>query len=70
MASEQVDTIFGRASQAATSLEKILPDNLKLPSIAIVCGSGLQGLQHAIEPSFRKDVAYADIPYFSRPTGE
>lgn len=59
-----------RAIEATTFLRNALPASLRMPQVAIICGSGLGGLQHAIQPSPRHEFRYADIPHFPRSSGQ
>ena len=63
-------TLFGRASEPAKLLQDQLPDELRTPKVAIVCGSGLGGLQHTINAGARFEKAYADIPNWAKSTGK
>ena len=64
-------TIFSRAGEAADEIQAQLPQRLQSPSVAIICGSGLQGLQSTVDQgSPHVEIPYGDIPYFPRPTGE
>lgn len=62
--------LYRRASEAVTALRKILPDSLQYPKVAVVCGSGLGGLQDAVAPDPRVDVDYGDVPGFAKGQGE
>ncbi|PYH98930.1 inosine guanosine and [Aspergillus ellipticus CBS 707.79] len=55
---------FQQASEATSFLKDCLPDPLKVPRVAIVCGSGLGGLASTIQDLPRVEFDYASIPYF------
>jgi purine-nucleoside phosphorylase len=61
--------LFDRATQTSLHILSQLPDALKQPKIAIVCGSGLGGLANTIDESLRAEIAYKDIPGFPASTG-
>ena len=63
-------TLFVRATETAQSLQNELPEQLRNPKVAIVCGSGLGGLQHTVNPGVKFEKAYADIPNWARSTGQ
>ncbi|PWY63709.1 inosine guanosine and [Aspergillus heteromorphus CBS 117.55] len=59
---------FQRASEAASFLKERLPEILKAPRVAIVCGSGLGGLASTLHELPRVEFDYASIPYFPKLT--
>lgn len=59
-----------QALEAADFIHNSVPACLQHPQIAIVCGSGLAGLQNALAPSPRIAIPYADIPHFPTSMGE
>lgn len=61
--------LFQRATDTATHIRKLLPEALKNPKVAIVCGSGLGGLADTLNPSPRIETPYGDIPGFAVSTG-
>lgn len=63
-------SVLERATEAAKFLSNALPEALQKPQIAIVCGSGLGGLQNTIESRPRCEFQYADIPHFPASSGE
>lgn len=63
-------SLFERANQAASFLKGRLPEVLRAPKVAIVCGSGLGGLADTVHAEPRAEYDYSSIPYFPRPTGE
>ena len=70
MAAPPTRTVFALATEAVEQLRSLLPLPLCGPRVALICGSGLGGLQNAIRASPRMEIPYADIPHFPRPTGE
>jgi purine-nucleoside phosphorylase len=62
-------TLFARATETAKSLQNELPEELRSPKVAIVCGSGLGGLQHTINPGVKFEKLYAEIPNWAKSTG-
>lgn len=71
---DETDDSNARATAAARSIIDSMPESTKqaIPKIAIVCGSGLGGLQHTVDEAENSypEIAYKDIPDFPRPTGE
>lgn len=63
-------SVFDRATEVTIHLRSSLPLELQHPYVAIVCGSGLGGLQHTIEPSPRAEFTYESLPHFPVSTGE
>jgi purine-nucleoside phosphorylase len=63
-------TLYARAGETAQFLQKSLPDELRLPKVAIVCGSGLGGLANTINPGLRAETPYAEIPNWAASTGK
>lgn len=63
-------SLFERAKQAASFLKGRLPEDLRTPKVAIVCGSGLGGLADTVHAELRAEYDYSSIPYFPRPTGK
>ncbi|RAK83185.1 inosine guanosine and [Aspergillus costaricaensis CBS 115574] len=59
---------FQHASEACSFLKERLPDSLKAPRVAIICGSGLGGLASTIDRLPQVDFDYASIPHFPRST--
>jgi len=70
MTSNSPQSVFVRATEVAQHLRSSLPSELHNPYVAVVCGSGLGGLQHTIAPSPRIEFAYESIPHFPLSTGE
>ena len=56
--------------EAATYLQGSLPENLKRPKIAIICGSGLGRLAETVQESTKVEFDYAGIPHFPQSTGK
>jgi purine-nucleoside phosphorylase len=61
---------FDRANEAVSFLTNGLPEGLRKPQVAIVCGSGLGGLAETVQSEPRAEFDYASIPHFPRSTGE
>ncbi|PWY71500.1 inosine guanosine and [Aspergillus sclerotioniger CBS 115572] len=59
---------FQQASETLSFLRDRLPESLKTPEVAIVCGSGLGGLASTIHRLPRVEFDYASIPHFPRST--
>lgn len=58
-----------QARGSYTHLHDVIPEALREPKVAVVCGSGLGGLVEAIHDSPRFEVSYKDIPHFPESTG-
>jgi len=56
--------LYKRASATAELLQKLLPEALQSPKIAIVCGSGLGGLAETIHSSPKLELPYEQVPGF------
>lgn len=63
-------TAFARATTAADFLRSHLADDLQRPYAAIVCGSGLGGLQDALIDESKVTVPYDQIPGMPRLSGK
>src|SRR5215469_7195875 len=63
-------TLFQRANESANSLTRGLPQELRNPKVAIICGSGLGGLADTINPDPRAETPYHELPDFPRSTGK
>lgn len=61
---------YERATETAMYVRSMLPDELKNPKVAIVCGSGLGGLADTIEAEPKIELSYGVIPNFPQSTGE
>ena len=61
--------VYQKATEAANYLHTLLPDTLKVPKVAIICGSGLGGLANTLDSSPQIHINYADIPHFPQSTG-
>ncbi|KAL4989067.1 nucleoside phosphorylase domain-containing protein [Aspergillus falconensis] len=57
-----------KTKEAFDFIQKLLPEPLKAPRVAIVCGSGLGGLASTIDNDLRVEIDYSDIPHFPRLT--
>ena len=62
--------LFLQAQEAIGYMAKSLPDALKKPKFAIICGSGLGGLSNAVNQSPKAEFDYASIPNFPQSTGK
>src|SRR5579871_3216349 len=63
-------TLFQRTNQSANLLVRGLPQPLRKPKVAIICGSGLGGLANTINSDPREEISYHEIPDFPRSTGK
>ena len=61
---------YVRATETADYVRQQLPESLKYPKVAIVCGSGLGGLADTIEAEPKTALDYANIPNFPQSTGQ
>ncbi|KAL4944747.1 hypothetical protein BDV06DRAFT_220038 [Aspergillus oleicola] len=61
-------SVLEKTTEAFNFIEKRLPDSLKAPRVAIVCGSGLGGLSETIDKELRVEIDYSDIPHFPQLT--
>ncbi|KAJ5279903.1 hypothetical protein N7478_005275 [Penicillium angulare] len=61
-------SIWDQTQEAITFLTDSLPESLRKPQVAIVCGSGLSGLADTVQADPRVEYDYASIPHFPRPT--
>ncbi|KAL4958819.1 purine-nucleoside phosphorylase [Aspergillus stella-maris] len=61
-------SVLEKSTEAFNFIVKRLPDALKAPRVAIVCGSGLGGLSETIDKELRVEIDYADIPHFPQLT--
>jgi purine-nucleoside phosphorylase len=59
-----------KTNEAFDFIKKLLPEPLKAPRVAIVCGSGLGGLANTIDNDLRVEIDYSDIPHFPHLTGQ
>ena len=57
--------------ESVTFLQDRLPDQLRRPRVAIICGSGLGLLAETVEHNGKLSMSfdYASVPNFSRSTG-
>lgn len=63
------DFVFQRTSDALHYLDSKIPSELRLPSVGVICGSGLGGLAKTVIPQPRFQVDYIDIPHFPASKG-
>jgi purine-nucleoside phosphorylase len=61
---------YGKIQQSAAYLKASVPNELSLPSVAIICGSGLGGLVGSIHQDVIHEIPFQDIPGFPVPTGK
>lgn len=62
-------SVFDQANEAVSYLRTRLPQGLREPEVAIVCGSGLGGLADSIHSEQRSEYDYKSIPHFPLSTG-
>jgi len=62
--------LYTRAKDTADALRKELPEELRQPKVAIICGSGLGGLQYTINEGVRFEKSYSEIQNWARSTGK
>ena len=62
--------IYERATETANFVRSKLPEELKNPRVAIVCGSGLGGLSDTIDAEPKVQLSYKSIPHFPQSTGK
>lgn len=70
MAETSPPNLYATAQETWTSLSRSIPETLKRPIIAIICGSGLGGLAGSIRSEPRYEIPYEDLPNFPRSTGK
>lgn len=63
------DLIFQRSSDALHYLDSKIPPELRLPSVGVICGSGLGELAKTVIQQPRFEVDYNDIPHFPASKG-
>lgn len=61
---------FQKYQEATDYVLNGLPETLRKPKIAIICGSGLGGLADTIKQDTKVQYDYASIPNFPRSTVE
>ena len=47
-----------------------IPESLRTPRVAIICGSGLGGLAGTVHEEEKFELDYKSIPHFPHSTGE
>ncbi|KAF1812034.1 hypothetical protein P152DRAFT_398075 [Eremomyces bilateralis CBS 781.70] len=62
------ESLFVRATGTAALLRTRLPEALHHPKLAIVCGSGLGGLQYTVNQELKVEIPYQDVPGFPQST--
>lgn len=70
MSSSTEPGILQQAQEVVKFLGDKLPEALREPKFAIICGSGLGGLVDSIDPETKVEIDYKDVPYFPTSTGE
>lgn len=61
--------VYHKASASVKYIHQAISDELRSPSTAIICGSGLNGLSDSVQPHPRFEIPYGDIPHFPQSTG-
>lgn len=61
-------TIMDMYEETAEFLKAQVPESLRTPKIAIICGSGLGGLAGTVHNEGKVELDYASIPHFT-PSG-
>ncbi|KKK25076.1 purine nucleoside phosphorylase I, inosine and guanosine-specific [Aspergillus rambellii] len=64
MDKEKRSLSFEQANEAHDFIKKQLPAPLQAPRVAIICGSGLGGLERTIHNELRVEIDYSSIPHF------
>lgn len=62
-------SISQRCEEALQFLTERISSELDQPAVAIICGSGLGGLENSVLPEPRLEVQYKDIPHFPQSKG-
>lgn len=62
--------IYAKATETAEFLKSRLPENLKNPTLAIICGSGLGGLADTVQKESSYTISYSEVPNFHRTSGK
>ncbi|KAI9841287.1 MAG: hypothetical protein M1838_003650 [Thelocarpon superellum] len=65
MAASAPSDIYQKAVETTGYLRSLLPKALQAPALAVICGSGLGGLEHSINSDLRVEAAYVDVPNFA-----
>lgn len=63
-------SIFQEASTTAKYLQSRLPEELRRPEVAIICGSGLGEISKTVAAEPRFEIDYCDVPHFPDSTGK
>lgn len=69
-ASKVSSEAFQRASESASFIRSQLPAHLHKPRVAIVCGSGLEGIAETVAAQDKFEIDYLNIPNFPKTTGK
>ena len=56
--------------ESAEFLKAQVPESLRTPKIAIICGSGLGGLAGTVQNEGKIELDYASIPHFTPSAGK
>lgn len=62
--------LYRRASESVAALRQGLPESLQYPKVAVVCGSGLGGLQDSVGAEPRVEFGYGEVPGFTKSKGK
>ncbi|RPA87168.1 purine nucleoside phosphorylase I, inosine and guanosine-specific [Ascobolus immersus RN42] len=65
---QTLPSIYTQVVQSSEYLKNLVPEGLKAPRFAIICGSGLGGLRETIHAEPRYEISYKDIPNFAHST--
>ncbi|KAK9472789.1 nucleoside phosphorylase domain-containing protein [Dipodascopsis tothii] len=57
-------SLLAKATESVAYIQSRLPAELQKPKVAVICGSGLQNLASALDPSPLVEIPFADIPHF------
>ncbi|KAI5306133.1 hypothetical protein KEM56_002113 [Ascosphaera pollenicola] len=68
MSASPEPSILEQARGVASFLNDRLPEALRKPKFAIICGSGLGGLVDSVDPATKVEIDYKDVPYFPTST--
>ncbi|KAK9478896.1 nucleoside phosphorylase domain-containing protein [Lipomyces japonicus] len=61
-------TLLDRANAVCEYIRSKLPDDLARTRVAVICGSGLNGLADALNGNVRFEFKFSELPYFPVPT--
>ena len=63
------DVDYDKLVEIATNIQEILPEELKHPTIGVICGSGLGGLADDLDADKPKKTVSYDSIGFQKPSG-